>query len=125
MFWVLRDKNLESQGNLKRLHWESVSQLHDCQLRVRLRTSHMGVANHERSRTTMKAAKRERRKNRKQDNDTAVCVSNVCDRICRSSFGLYSHQRNYTENNPIIIIVVVIGLYTHARTQGRTHASMP
>ena len=124
MFWVLRGKNLESQGNLKRLHCESVSQLHDCRLRVRLRTSRTGVANHERSRTTMKAAKRERRKNRKQDNDTAVCVSNVCDRICRSSFGLYSHQRNYTENNPIIIIVVVIGLYTHARTQGRTHASM-
>ena len=124
MFWVLRGKNLESQGNLKRLHCESVSQLHDCRLRVRLRTSRMGVANHERSRTTMKAAKRERRNNRKQDNDTAVCVSNVCDRICRSSFGLYSHQRNYTENNPIIIIIVVIGLYTHARTQGRTHASM-
>ena len=119
MFWVLRGKNLESHGNLKRLHCESVSQLHDCRLRVRLRTSRMGVANHERSRTTMKAAKRERRKNRKQDNDTAVCVSNVCDRICRSSFGLsYSHQSNYTENNPIIIIVVVIGLYTHARTQG-------
>ena len=77
MFWVLRGKNLESQGNLKRLHCESVSQLHGCQLRVRLRTSRMGVANHERSRTTMKAAKRERRKNRKQDNDTAVCVSNV------------------------------------------------
>ena len=39
MFWVLRGKNLESQGNLKRLHCESVSQLHDCRLRVRLRTS--------------------------------------------------------------------------------------
>ena len=126
MFWVLRGKNLESHGNLKRLHCESVSQLHDCRLRVRLRTSRMGVAHHERSRTTMEAEKRERRKNRKQDNDTAVCVSNVCDRICRSSFGLsYSHQSNYTENNPIIIIVVVIGLYTHALTQGRTHASMP
>ena len=53
MFWVLRGKNLESQGNLKRLHCESVSQLHDCRLRVRLLTSRMGVANHERSRTTM------------------------------------------------------------------------
>ena len=39
MFWVLRGKNLESQGNLKRLHCESVSQLHNCRLRVRLRTS--------------------------------------------------------------------------------------
>ena len=116
MFWVLRGKNL------KRLHCESVSQLHDCRLRVRLRTSRMGVANHERSRTTMQAAKRERRKNLKQDNDTAVCVSNVSDRICRSSFGRYSHQRNYTENNPIIIVVVVIGLYTHTRTHTRTHA---
>ena len=28
----------------------------------------------------------------------------MCDRICRSSFGLYNHQRNYTENNLIIII---------------------
>ena len=65
----------------------------DYRLGVRLRTSYMGVANRERSRTTMEAEKRERRKNRKQDNDTAVCVSNVCDRICRSSFGLYSHQR--------------------------------
>ena len=55
MFWVLRGKNLESQGNLKRLHCESVSQLHDCRLCVRLRTSRMGVANHERSRTTMEA----------------------------------------------------------------------
>ena len=36
----------------------------------------------------MEAQKRERRKNRKQDNDTAVCVSHLCDRICRSSFGL-------------------------------------
>ena len=32
----------------------------------------------------MEAEKGERRKNRKQDKDTAVCVSNVCDRICRS-----------------------------------------
>ena len=62
-------------------------------LGVRFRTSRMGVANLERSRTTMEAEKKERRKNRKQDNDNAVCVSNVCDRICRSSFGLYNHQR--------------------------------
>ena len=92
----------------------------DYRLGVRLRTSRMGVANLERSRTTMEAEKRERRKNRKQDNDTAVCVSNVCDRICRSSFGLYSHQRNYTDNNLIIIIVVVV--HTHARTLTRMHA---
>ena len=66
----------------------------------------------------MEAENRERRMNRKQD--TAVlCVSNVCDRICRSPFGLNSHQRNYTDNNLIIIIVVVV--YTHARTHARTH----
>ena len=94
----------------------------DYRLCVRLRTSCMGVANLERSRTTMEAEKRERRKNRKQDNDTAVCVSNACDRICRSSFGHYSHQRTYTDNNLIIIIVVVV--YTRARTLTRTHARM-
>ena len=94
----------------------------DYRLGVRLRTSRMGVANLERSRTTMEAEKRERRKNRKQDNDTAVCVSNLWDRICRSSFGLYSHQRTYTDNNLIIIIVVVV--YTHPRTLTRTHACM-
>ena len=71
----------------------------------------------------MEAEKRERRKNRKQDNDTAVCVSNVCDRICRSSFGLYSHQRTYTDTNLIIIIVVVV-VYMHARTLTRTYARM-
>ena len=70
----------------------------------------------------MEAEKRERRKNRKQENDTAVCVSNVCDRICRSSFGLYSHQRSYTENNLNIIIVVVV--CTHARTDARTQYCM-
>ena len=32
------------------------------------------------------------RKNREQDNDTAVCVCNVCSRICRSAIGLYSHK---------------------------------
>ena len=94
----------------------------DYQLGVGLRTSRMGVANLERSRTTMEAEKRERQKNRKQDNDTAICVSNVCDRICRSSFGLYSHQGTYTDNNLIIIIVVVV--YTHARSLTRTHACM-
>ena len=93
----------------------------DYRLGVRLRISCMCVANLERSRTTMEAEKRERRKNRKQDNDTVVCVSNVCDRICRSSLGLYSHQRTYTDNNLIIIIVVVV-VYTHARTLTRTHA---
>ena len=80
----------------------------------------MGVANHERSRTTMKAAKRERRKT---ENRTTT-LQYVFPMCVIESVGLYSHQRNYTENNPIIIIVVVIGLYTHVRTQGRTHASM-
>ena len=44
------------------------------------RTSRMGVANLERRRITMEADKRERRKNREYDNDTAdsaVCVRNV------------------------------------------------
>ena len=68
----------------------------------------------------MEAERRERRKNRKQDNDTVVCVSNVCNRICRSSIGLYSHQRAYTDNNRIIIVVV----YTHAHTHARMHAIM-
>ena len=38
----------------------------------------------------MKAEKRERRENREQDNDTAVCVCNVCGRIRQSAIGLYS-----------------------------------
>ena len=46
----------------------------------------------------MEADMRERWKNWEQDNDTAVCVSNVCGRICRSSVGLYSHQLIFTEN---------------------------
>ena len=40
----------------------------DYELCVRLHTSCMGVANLERSRTTMETEKRERRKNREQDN---------------------------------------------------------
>ena len=62
------------------------------------RTSRMGVANLERKRITTEAEKRERRKNREYDNDTAdsaVCVCNVCGRICRSAIGLYSHQRTH------------------------------
>ena len=60
------------------------------------RTSRMGVANLERRRIITEAEKRERRKNREYDNDTAdsaVCVCNVCGRIRRSAIGLYSHQR--------------------------------
>ena len=55
------------------------------------RTSGMGVANLERRRIITEAEKRERRKNREYDNDTAdsaVCVCNVCGRICRSAIGL-------------------------------------
>ena len=62
------------------------------------RTSHMGVANLERRRIITEAEKRERRKNQEYDNDTAdsaVCVCNVCGRICRSAIGLYSHQRTH------------------------------
>ena len=58
----------------------------------------MGVANLERRRIITEAEKRERRKNREYDNDTAdsaVCVCNVCGRICRSAIGLYSHQRTH------------------------------
>ena len=77
-FNFLRGNNLESPGNLKRLNCGLVSHLITGRC-VRLRTSRMRVANLERRRITMEAQKRERRKNRKQDNDTAVCVFNVCD----------------------------------------------
>ena len=57
------------------------------------RTSRMGVANLEQRRITTETEKRERRKNREYDNDTAdsaVCMCNVCGRICRSAIALYS-----------------------------------
>ena len=59
------------------------------------RTSRMGVANLERRRIITEAEKRGRRKNREYDDtaDSAVCMCNVCGRICRSAIGIYSHQR--------------------------------
>ena len=52
----------------------------------------MGVANLERRRITMEAEKRERRKYREHDDETAdsaSCVCTVCSRICRSAIGFY------------------------------------
>ena len=70
------------------------------------RASRMGVANHlERRRITTEAEKRERRKNREYDNDTsdsAVCVCNVCGRICRSA---PTHSSNI---NLFILIIIII-----------------
>ena len=74
------------------LQWENRADDRACWRR----TSCMGVANLEQRRITMEAQKRERRKNRENDNDTAdrtSCLCNVCGRICRSAIGLYSHQR--------------------------------
>ena len=53
-------------------------------------TSRMGVTKLKRRRTTLDEEKRERRKNREQENDTAVCVCNVCGRVCQSAIGFYS-----------------------------------
>ena len=61
-FNFLRGNNLESPGNLKTFELR-VGITSDYRLGVRLRTSRMGVANLERSRITMEAQKRERRKN--------------------------------------------------------------
>ena len=83
-------------------------------------TSRMGVANLERRRIITEAEKIEWRKNREYDNDTAdsaVCVCNVCGRICRTAIGLYSHQR--TNINLFILVVIIIlddsDHHTHSR----------
>ena len=90
--------NDQLKANLKKcemeLQWETTA---DDRAYWRL-TSHMGVVNLERRRITTEAEQRERRKNRDYDNDTAysaICVCNVCGRICRSAIGLYSHQRTH------------------------------
>ena len=86
------------KANLKKcemeLQWENRADDRTCWRR----TSRMGVANLEQKRITMEAQKRERRKNRENDNDTAdstSCLCNVCGRLCRSAIGLYSHQRTH------------------------------
>ena len=86
------------KANLKKcemeLQWENRADDRACWRR----TSRMGVANLEQRRITMEAQKRERRKNRENDNDTAdstSCLCNVCGRICRSAIALYSHQRTH------------------------------
>ena len=57
---------------------------------------HMGVGNLERRRITMEAEKKERRKNREQDNNTALLhVCSVFSQIGRSGIGLSIHQRTH------------------------------
>ena len=86
------------KANMKKcemeLQWENRADDRACLRRY----SRMGVANLEQRRITMEAQKRERRKNRENDNDTAdstSCLCNVFGRICRSAIGLYSHQRTH------------------------------
>ena len=85
------------KANLKKcemdLQWETTADDRAYWRRTSRRSSRMSVANLERRRITTEAEKRERRKNREYDNDTAdsaACVCNVCGRICRSEMGLYT-----------------------------------
>ena len=56
-----------------------------------------------------------------QDNDTAVCVCNVCGRICRSSVGLYSHQLK-TTTLQYVCAMCVVGYVDHQSASTATNS---
>ena len=56
-----------------------------------------------------------------QDNDTAVCVCNVCGRICRSSVGLYSHQLK-TTTLQYVCPMCVVGYVDHQSASTATNS---
>ena len=86
------------------------------------RTSRMGVANLERRRIITEAEKRERRKNREYDNDTAdsaVCVCNVCGRMSISNRPLQPPTHSSNINLFILIIIIILDDSDHhTRSRG-------